>query len=82
MVLVDDGRLDLDAPVDDLLPELASPRVLRQLDSELDDTVPADRAITARDLLTGTAGHGFADVGVAGHRAADGAARPGRRRHP
>ena len=60
MVLVDEGRLDLDAPVDDLLPELASPQVLRELDSELDDTVPADRAITARDLLTGTAGHGFA----------------------
>jgi CubicO group peptidase (beta-lactamase class C family) len=60
IVLVDDGRLDLDAPVDDLLPELASPRVLRELDSELDDTAPADRPITARDLLTGTAGHGFA----------------------
>ena len=60
MVSVDDGRLDLDAPVEDLLPELAAPRVQRELDSELDDTVPADRPITARDLLTGTAGHGFA----------------------
>jgi CubicO group peptidase (beta-lactamase class C family) len=60
MVLVDDGRLDLDAPVDDLLPELATPCVLRTLDSELDDTVAAERPITARDLLAGTAGHGFA----------------------
>jgi CubicO group peptidase (beta-lactamase class C family) len=60
MVLVDEGRLDLDAPVAELLPELASPRVLRTLDSELDDTIPADRPITARHLLTGTAGHGFA----------------------
>ena len=59
MVLVEEGRLDLDAPVDDLLPELAEPRVLRALDSQLDDTVAADRPITARHLLTGTAGHGF-----------------------
>jgi len=60
MVLVDEGRLDLDAPVADLLPELAAPRVLRTLGSDLDDTVPAERPITARHLLTGTAGHGFA----------------------
>ncbi len=60
MVLVDDRRLDLDAPVDSLLPELAEPLVLRTLESELDDTVPAARSITARHLLTGTAGHGFA----------------------
>ncbi|MDZ5660653.1 serine hydrolase domain-containing protein [Nocardioides sp. S-58] len=60
MVLVDEGRLDLDAPVADLLPELAEPRVLRTLGSELDDTVACERPITARHLLTGTAGHGFA----------------------
>lgn len=60
MVLVDDGRLDLDASVAAHLPELAEPRVLRTLESELDDTVPAERPITARHLLTGTAGHGFA----------------------
>jgi len=60
MMLVDDGRLDLDAPVAELLPELAAPRVLREQDSELDDTVEAERPITTRHLLTGTAGHGFA----------------------
>ena len=60
MLLVDDGRLDLDAPVGDLLPELAEPRVLRTPTSELDDTVPCVRPITARQLLTHTAGHGFA----------------------
>jgi CubicO group peptidase (beta-lactamase class C family) len=59
MLLVEDGRIDLDAPVDDLLPELVGPRVLRTLESPLDDTVAAERPITARDLLTGTAGHGF-----------------------
>ncbi len=60
MMLVEDGRLDLDAPVGDLLPELAEPRVLRTLGSELDDTVPCARPITARHLLTSTSGHGFA----------------------
>jgi CubicO group peptidase (beta-lactamase class C family) len=59
MLLVEDGRLDLDAPVDDLLPELAGPRVLRTLESPIDDTVECVWPITARDLLTGTAGHGF-----------------------
>lgn len=60
MMLVEDGRLHLDGPVDDYLPELAGPRVLRTATSELDDTVPSERPITARHLLTHTAGHGFA----------------------
>ena len=58
--VVEEGFFDLDEPVGDLLPELASPRVLRTLDSELAETVPVDRPITVRHLLTGTAGHGFA----------------------
>ena len=53
MALVEDGRIDLDAPVADLLPELAEPRVLRTLESPLDDTVACERPITARHLLTG-----------------------------
>ncbi|HEY3833781.1 MAG TPA: serine hydrolase domain-containing protein [Acidimicrobiia bacterium] len=52
MLLVDDGVLALDEPVDSLLPELADRRVLRSLDAALDDTVPAHRAITVDDLLT------------------------------
>ncbi|HWB67787.1 MAG TPA: serine hydrolase domain-containing protein [Mycobacteriales bacterium] len=59
MALVDDGLLALDEPVARLLPELASPRVLRRMDGPLDDTVPADRAITVRDLLTFTFGWGM-----------------------
>ena len=54
-----DGRLRRTDPVDELLPELAGRRVLRSLDAELDDTVPAIRAITTRDLLTFTFGFGF-----------------------
>ncbi len=58
MALVDEGMLSLDEPVDGLLPELAGRRVLRRPDGPLDDTVPADRPITTRDLLTFTFGFG------------------------
>jgi CubicO group peptidase (beta-lactamase class C family) len=56
--LVDDG-LRLDAPVDELLPELADRRVLRRPDGPLDDTVAAERPVTVRDLLTFTWGFGM-----------------------
>jgi CubicO group peptidase (beta-lactamase class C family) len=59
MILVEECKLRLDEPVDALLPELANRRVLRRLDSELDDTVPANRPITPRDLLTFTLGIGM-----------------------
>ncbi|MGI9008437.1 MAG: serine hydrolase domain-containing protein [Streptosporangiaceae bacterium] len=59
MALADDGLLDTGAPVDALLPELAERRVLAAMDGPLADTVPADRAITARDLLTFTFGFGM-----------------------
>jgi CubicO group peptidase (beta-lactamase class C family) len=52
MSLVDDGLLRLDQPVDDLLPELTARRVLRTIDAELDDAVPANRPITLEDLLS------------------------------
>jgi len=60
LALVGEGLLDLDEPVDELLPELAGPRVLRRPDGPLDDTVPAQRPITLRDLLTFTFGFGMA----------------------
>jgi CubicO group peptidase (beta-lactamase class C family) len=59
MALIDDGRLELDESVTRLLPELAAPRVLRRMDGPLDDTVPAAREITVRDLLTFTFGFGM-----------------------
>jgi len=52
MILVEECKLRLDAPVDPWLPELADRRVLKRLDGPLDDTVPANRPITVRDLLT------------------------------
>lgn len=52
MILVEECRLRLDDPLDDLLPELSDRRVLKRLDGPLDDTAPAPRSITLRDLLT------------------------------
>jgi len=52
MILVEECALRLDEPIDPWLPELADRRVLRAIDSPLDDTVPATRPITLRDLLT------------------------------
>jgi len=59
MILVEEGKLRLDDPVDQLLPELADRKVLRQMDGPLDDTVPAHRPITLRDLLTFRLGVGM-----------------------
>lgn len=52
MMLVEEGVLRLDDPVDTFLPELANRQVLRSLEGDLSDTVPASRPITLRDLLT------------------------------
>ncbi|AZQ73639.1 class A beta-lactamase-related serine hydrolase [Streptomyces luteoverticillatus] len=59
MVLLDECRLRLDDPIDPWLPELADRRVLKRADGPLDDTVPARRPITVRDLLTSTFGLGL-----------------------
>jgi CubicO group peptidase (beta-lactamase class C family) len=58
LAVAGEGLIALDEPVDRLLPELAERRVLRRMDGPLDDTVPAGRAITLRDLLTFTFGFG------------------------
>lgn len=52
MLLIEDGVLALQDPVEKFLPELADRRVLRSLDAPLDDTVPAERSITVEDVLT------------------------------
>lgn len=59
MILVEECLLRLDEPVERLLPELADRRVLRRLDGPVDDTVPAHRPITVRDLLTFRMGMGI-----------------------
>lgn len=58
MILVEECRLRLDDSIEPWLPELANRRVLKSLASPLDDTTPASRAITVRDLLTYRMGFG------------------------
>ena len=59
LTLVRDGVLALDDPIARWLPEAAEPRVLVAPDAPLDRTLPAERAITVRDLLAGTSGWGI-----------------------
>ena len=59
MTLVEDCTLRLDDPVDELVPELADMTVLTDPHGPLEDTVPAERSITLRDLLTFTLGTGM-----------------------
>ena len=58
MMLVEDCKLRLDDSIEPWLPELANRRVLRSMTSEIDDTVPAHRPLTVRDLLTYRMGFG------------------------
>ncbi len=58
MILVEECKLRLDEPVERWLPELAERRVLKRLDGPLDETAPAKRPITVRDLLTFRMGFG------------------------
>ena len=59
MILVEECKIRLAEPVDRLLPELANRKVLKRLDGPLDDTEPAKRPITVRDLLTFRMGLGM-----------------------
>jgi len=59
LILVEECRLRLDEPVDRLLPELAHRTVPKRLEGPLGDTVPANRPITVRYLLTFRAGYGI-----------------------
>ncbi|HLY57526.1 MAG TPA: serine hydrolase domain-containing protein, partial [Stellaceae bacterium] len=59
LMLIEDGALALDEPVDRLLPELANRRVLRRVEGPIDETVPAIRPITLADLLTFRMGLGI-----------------------
>jgi methyl acetate hydrolase len=57
MQLVEQGRLTLDRPIGDLLPEVAAPQVLVGFDAGgAPQLRPAKRPITLRHLLTHTAG--------------------------
>ncbi len=58
--LVEQGKLELDADIGALLPELANPQVLTGFDDAGQPQLrPAKRAVTLRHLLTHTAGLGY-----------------------
>ncbi len=59
MMLVEEGKLRLDEPIDRLAPELAQRQVLRRMDGPLDDTVAAHRPITLEDVLSFRLGWGL-----------------------
>lgn len=60
LLLMEDGRLRLDDPVEAYLPQLGERRVLRPGATRLDDTEPARTPITLRHLMTHTAGLTYA----------------------
>ncbi len=66
LMLVDEGRLALDAPVREWIPAFAATRVLRAGATTLDDTEPLARDITLRHLLSHSSGlsHGVFDLGT------------------
>lgn len=60
LMLLEEGRIALDDPISRWIPELANLSVLRDAAGPLDDTVPAQRAITIEDLLTHRSGIAYA----------------------
>ena len=56
LMLFEEGRFALDDPITRWAPEFSQMRVLGSPDGALDQTVPAEREITFRDLLTHRSG--------------------------
>lgn len=61
MMLVGEGKIKLDQPIADFLPEFKTMRVLTDVENSM-DSVPAKTQITLRHLLTHTAGFGYSIV--------------------
>lgn len=61
MMLIDEGKLDLDDPIEKYLPALTNPEVYVSHRGTSVKTEPANRSITVRDLLCHTSGltYGF-----------------------
>ena len=62
LMLYDEGRFALDEPITRHAPELANLRVLRDPNGPLDQTVPSERPITFRDLLTHRSGLTYGEM--------------------
>lgn len=59
MMLIEEGKLGLDQPLSDILPQFARMQVQVTPDGSLTDLRPAKTPITIRHLLTHTAGLGY-----------------------
>src|ERR1700740_2683606 len=66
LLLFEEGRFQLDDPIERFIPQLANRRVLRPGATSLDQTEPAVRSITLRHLLTHSSGlsYGLLDPGT------------------
>ncbi|MEO8525219.1 MAG: serine hydrolase domain-containing protein [Caldimonas sp.] len=66
MLLLEDGRIALDDPIEAFIPELGGLQVLRPGATRIDDTEPAKSPITIRHLMTHTSGlsYGIFDPGT------------------
>jgi len=66
MILYEQGKLGLDEPIADFIPEFKNPVVIDKFNAAdtTYTTVPAKRDITFRDLLTHTSGIDYADIGT------------------
>jgi CubicO group peptidase (beta-lactamase class C family) len=66
LLLFEDGRFQLDDPIERFIPQLANRRVLRPGATSLDQTEPAVRPITIRHLLSHSSGlsYGLLDPGT------------------
>jgi CubicO group peptidase (beta-lactamase class C family) len=73
LLLFDEGRFQLDDPIEKFIPQLANRKVLRPGAASLDDTEPAKRSITIRHLLSHSSGlsYGFFDPGTVIFKAYD-----------
>jgi CubicO group peptidase (beta-lactamase class C family) len=65
LLLFEEGKFQLDDPIETFIPQLANRKVLRPGATTLDDTEPAQRSITIRHLLSHSAGlsYGLFDPG-------------------
>src|SRR3954466_5761067 len=66
LLLMEEGKLGLDDPIEKFIPQLGNRKVLRPGATSLDDTDPAKSSITIRHLLSHRSGlsYGFFDPGT------------------
>jgi CubicO group peptidase (beta-lactamase class C family) len=66
LLLLEEGRFELDDPIERFIPQLANRRVLRPGATSLDQTEPAVRPITIRHLMSHSSGlsYGLLDPGT------------------